>query len=344
MTIDAVIAWVDGADPVHRAARAEYAQAPADGDETRFVQSGEIYVAIASILKFAPFIRRIFLVTDNQVPADLELFAASGLSAPDGIEVVDHDVIFNGLPAARPNFNTRAIEGAMHRIPGLSPSFVYFNDDMFLNSTATPGDFFQGGLPVLRGEMIKTRAARPLFRAKSALKRAVGRPDTRPSHLVSQEVGARLMGFERTFLRVPHVPHPLRVPTIEEALAAHPGLLDAQVWFRFRDRAQYSAVSLANHAEMAQGVPVLPSPDLVYLRDGRDSSFADDLARIADGAAPYACLQGVEGLAPERRRDLMETLVKRFASHLPNRIRERLLDPDQDARSSCHIGGKMASS
>src|SRR5690625_5334475 len=77
--IDAVITWVDGNDPVHRKKRAEMAciynakqrtssSLSTAGDETRFIENGELKYCLASIRTFAPWIHKIYLVTDNQVP------------------------------------------------------------------------------------------------------------------------------------------------------------------------------------------------------------------------------------------------------------------------------------
>ena len=71
--IDAVIAWVDGNDPVHKAKRYEYAgikQLANDevGGDIRFTSIGEIRFCVASLLRFAPFLRKIFIVTDSQNP------------------------------------------------------------------------------------------------------------------------------------------------------------------------------------------------------------------------------------------------------------------------------------
>ena len=42
---------------------------------------------------------------------------------------------------ALPTFNSHAIELNLHRIPGLAPAFLYFNDDFFLGQRAFPDDF-----------------------------------------------------------------------------------------------------------------------------------------------------------------------------------------------------------
>src|SRR5699024_7061147 len=46
-----------------------------------------------------------------------------------------------------PVFNSCAIEINLHRIPGLSERFVYFNDDTFLIDYVKEKDFFKKGLP-----------------------------------------------------------------------------------------------------------------------------------------------------------------------------------------------------
>ena len=73
MKIDAVITWVDGKDPVHREKRAKYADSSmlrADdvAGDTRFVEVGELKWCVASINRYAPWINKIYIVTDSQDP------------------------------------------------------------------------------------------------------------------------------------------------------------------------------------------------------------------------------------------------------------------------------------
>ena len=73
-TIDIVITWVDGNDPLHRAKRQAYQTTQKEntrediGGHERYDASGEIFICIGSILRFAPFVHKIFLVTDQQDP------------------------------------------------------------------------------------------------------------------------------------------------------------------------------------------------------------------------------------------------------------------------------------
>ena len=50
-------------------------------------------------------------------------------------------------PQYLPTYNSHTIELNLHRIPGLSENFVYFNDDVFLIRPVTPQHFFKNGKP-----------------------------------------------------------------------------------------------------------------------------------------------------------------------------------------------------
>ena len=62
--IDAVITWVDGADPLHRQKLHAFLGTGATiesgaADATRFSDCGEIEYCVASLLRHAPWLRRI---------------------------------------------------------------------------------------------------------------------------------------------------------------------------------------------------------------------------------------------------------------------------------------------
>jgi hypothetical protein len=72
-TIDIVITWVDGNDPLHQQKMQNYLSSSQQISDdingpTRFRCEGEIMYCVASILRFAPFVRKVFIVTDNQDP------------------------------------------------------------------------------------------------------------------------------------------------------------------------------------------------------------------------------------------------------------------------------------
>jgi hypothetical protein len=139
--IDVVFTWVDGADPDwlarKNAALAAFGEQQINTiatNQSRFISRDELRYALRSIVTFAPWVRRIFLVTDDQIPPWLD-------DSDPQLTVVSHRELFGGT-GALPTFNSHAIESRLHRIPGLAEHFIYFNDDMFLGRPVLPTAFF----------------------------------------------------------------------------------------------------------------------------------------------------------------------------------------------------------
>ena len=65
--IDAVITWVDGSEPNYKLKLEENLKNKRIINR-QYTQANEIVFCVASIIKFAPFVRKIFIVTDKQKP------------------------------------------------------------------------------------------------------------------------------------------------------------------------------------------------------------------------------------------------------------------------------------
>ena len=172
--IDAVITWVDGADPAHRARRDRFADGSVHADaksQTRFFSSGEVRFAVLSLLHFCPFVRHIHVVTDEQYPDILR----SVLEDQEKVRIVDHRDVFGEHADLLPVFSSRSIETMIHRIPGLAEHFLYLNDDIFVGRPMRPEDYFDGDVPILRAAL--RRFPNPMLQwLKSRLRcRAAGR-------------------------------------------------------------------------------------------------------------------------------------------------------------------------
>lgn len=134
--IDAVITWVDGADARWRAKRqvmsgpdSQLATANVEG---RFRDNGELRYLLRSLERYWPFAGMIYLVTDEQVP--------DFLAHSPRLKIIDHRDILDA--EYLPTFSSRAIESALHKIPGLAEHFVAFNDDVLLARPVQHEDFF----------------------------------------------------------------------------------------------------------------------------------------------------------------------------------------------------------
>ncbi len=138
--IDFVVTWVDGNDPEWQADKAKYDSATTPGDKRliRYREWDNLRYWFRAVETFAPWVRKVHLVTWGHVPAWLNLEC-------EKLNIARHQ---DFMPAEYvPSFSSRAIEMNMHRIVGLADQFVYFNDDMFLMKPMKPEDFFLGGLP-----------------------------------------------------------------------------------------------------------------------------------------------------------------------------------------------------
>ncbi|NGN68313.1 sugar phosphotransferase [Streptomyces sp. A7024] len=137
--IDAVYTWVDGSDPEWLRRRAKYAGEEYHGESAnaaRYADHDELRYSLRSLATYAPWIRNVYLVTDDQAPVWLD-------TAHPRLRVVSHREIFTD-PGLLPTFNSHAIESQLHHIEGLSEHFLYFNDDVFLGAETVPQDFFMG--------------------------------------------------------------------------------------------------------------------------------------------------------------------------------------------------------
>jgi hypothetical protein len=133
--VDFVYTWVDHTDPAWRAAYELHAPEAAAASRKSYLYHNrdELRYSLRSVARFAPWARRIFIVTNCRAPAWLEVDHPK-------IVLVDHAEI---LPSqVLPTFNSHVIESALHRIAGLSEHFLYLNDDMAFSSPVSKEDFF----------------------------------------------------------------------------------------------------------------------------------------------------------------------------------------------------------
>ena len=144
--VDLIYLWVDGNDPLWRAKKNAFISTGTRDTgkdcEGRYVDNEELKYSLRSVEKFAPWIRKIFIVTDSQTPLWLDI-------ANPKIKIIDHKEL---LPeAALPCFNSRIIEHNLFKIKGLAENFLYANDDMFFGKCVSPNDFFLAdGRPIVR--------------------------------------------------------------------------------------------------------------------------------------------------------------------------------------------------
>lgn len=159
--VDAVYTWVDGADPewIESKRRLEAQLSgleyhPEANHVARFESRDELKYSLRSLEMFAPWLRKIFIVTSGQVPEWLDVDHPK-------IEMVSHDEIYDNK-SHLPTFNSNSIISRLHHIPDLGEHFIYFNDDVMLGRPVSPGTFFY---PSGIARVFPSRNHRPFGRA-----------------------------------------------------------------------------------------------------------------------------------------------------------------------------------
>ena len=239
-SIDAVITWVDGSDEDYKK-KIENHLTTSTNYKKQYLQANEIEYCVKSILKFAPFVRRIFIVTDSQKPSFSGL---KDLIVSKKVKIVDHKEIFKGYEKYLPTFNIRSIDAVLHRIEDLSEMFVYFNDDVFLINKIREEDWFVENKVVLMGKWAKSYSINPIKVLSGKFKKAFG---LRPSFNASQSKAANLSGFKKEYFKSYHTARPQIKSLIKEFYHKNPGSLIDQIKYRFRHYNQFMPYSLCWH-------------------------------------------------------------------------------------------------
>lgn len=279
--IDIVYTWVDSADPEWQAARIEWAkrqkiELQAAGNDERYVNRDELKYSLRSVWLYAPFVRHIYIVTAGHHPDWAD-------TANGKVFVVAHEDIFPDKTDL-PTFNSHAIEACLHRIPGLSEHFLYFNDDVFLGRETSVDTYFT------KAGLMKSRLSPSGFTT-------VTRPDLsaiptdwasyNAAQLMLQDFGIL---FDR---RVKHVPMPLKRSLLAEIESRYSQAVARTRSARFRSPEDLSVPSmLAHYYGIATGRAVewegMPR-ESAYVDTGR-RDFAIRLKAIQKDRPTFVCL------------------------------------------------------
>lgn len=162
MEVDLVYLWVDGSDPKWIAKRNAFLGNMEEVSELnckgRYADNDELKYSLRSMEKYAPWIRNIFIVTNEQTPAWLD-------TSNSKVKIIDHKDIVP--PEYLPCFNPRVVEYFLYKIPNLAEHFIYANDDMLFNKAVSPDTFFAAdGLPIIRLNRRPFRKWSLLFKEK----------------------------------------------------------------------------------------------------------------------------------------------------------------------------------
>ncbi|QCX26633.1 stealth conserved region 3 domain-containing protein [Nocardioides jishulii] len=258
MEVDVVYTWVDGDDPAWQAAREERltgrtgaATTESSSGAARYRSRDELRWSMRSLHLFAPWVRRIHLVTAGQTPSWLD-------TSHEKIVMVDHRDIF---PAdALPTFSSHAIESRLHHVPGLAEHFVYVNDDVVLGRPLRPELFFSPA-----GAFAAFEALRPVG--------LPGSGDLAYLHAAwnNQRLLVDTFGVALTHTMA-HSPQPMRRSVLDEIEARFPAETRATTYAPFRSETDLSLLSsFAQHYGLITGTAFPATAEHAYIDLGHQN-------------------------------------------------------------------------
>lgn len=296
--IDVVYMWVDGDFPGYGDVLSQYAETPFDRDPARTRDNLDLLkYSMRSLERHAPWVRKVYILTCRpQVPSWLDL--ASGK-----VEVIHHDQVID--PAHLPTFNSLAIVSHVHKIPGLSPDFIYLDDDILFLRPVTPADFVS---PQGRQYIFPDRHWAPRYDGAAAKQ---GQKPWNLALSASNELLDQVMGAARR-RQVNHVPLMINRDLWQDMLERFPEAVERTRRSRFRADGNIAVEFMYPYFLLAQG----------------KAEFADaNRARSSSGYLP------LEDFWPwtawklrelKRRNPLWATLNDNFGP-VPNPRAERLV-------------------
>jgi hypothetical protein len=312
--IDAVITWVDGCDRSHQQKLQKYLASIGNPKAlgalpTRFHQLGEIHYCLRSLLHFAPWLRKIYIVTDAQIPPVVE--EIKGFSFANKVEVIDHKEIFSGYEKHLPSFNSLSIESVLWRIPNLAEHFIYFNDDCFLVAPVQPQDFIRNEKLVLRGRWRSFFDRKMGHRIQSLFNRKASKM-TPDQHRQNQENAAKLLGFNAKYFHLPHCPFILKKQTFVNYFTNCPELLAKNVSYPIREGVQFWPISLAMHLEIMQENYILDQDCSISVNPAFHSLNKIKTRLQSAKPAVFVCMQSMDAGDELTQRWLFNWLDERI--------------------------------
>ncbi len=272
--------------------------------QNRFVDNQELRYSLRSVFKYAPWVNHIYIITMNQRPF--------WLAEHPKITIIDHTQIFK-YQEDLPTFNSHAIESNLHRIPGLSEHFLYFNDDVFLGAAIYPEDFFcdtmlnvifEEGLSPSGPPVDDETAYRRAWRNTNAFLDTHCKPEPRR--------------------RLCHAPFALRKSYIEKFEARFPEIFAQNSCHRFRSHEDFNVTNgLLHYYWSYQGNifsrPLMSRPLSSMMVSFRTDSALDktvtQLHKLEDNVPVTFCLQDLMDDDSTNARKLLHEFLER---HYPD--------------------------
>lgn len=297
--IDLVVLWVDGSDPAWLSRKAdalgealgtEHALSVAD---SRYRDNGELRYLLRSVHRHLPWMRRLHLVTDDQVPSWLD-------ESHPQLQVVSHRQLFDGT-GVQHSFNSHAIAARLAHVPGVSEQFLYTNDDIFFGRPVAPQTFF------LSNGMVKiypSRSTLPAAGAGSGLPHEEAR---RNSADMVQEMHGR-----RPTQNFQHIPLAMRRSLLLELEALFPDHFLATWTSPFRSTADLEIGWLHHYAAYLSGRAVTGTLRYDYFQISSSAAWRRMRRQLARRDLDVFCINDDDELEEHLRAQRIGNWLERY--------------------------------
>lgn len=327
--IDMVFSWVDGTSSEFQRLRAErmstYVVGEGDDSEARFRQIDELKYALRSVRLYAPWVRRIFIVTDSPRPTWL---------AEHPLVTIVRSEEFFADPSVLPTHNSHAVESQLHHIEGLAEHFIYSNDDMFFGRPVRPDMFFSpGGVTRFIEATTRIGLGGP----------EVGRSGFENAARVNRELLRERFGRVTT-RHLEHAATPLRRSVMEALEREFPEDFARTAASAFRSATDISVTNSLYHyyALMTGRAVVQDAAKVTYIETTLAAAPAAMQALLKRRNVDFFCLN--DGSAPEISVELRTKVVKEFLeSYFPIAAEWEVgATPESAGASSSEAQGRRA--
>ena len=290
--VDVVYLWVDGSDAAWRLKRQQAMDEALDSAdvmavyanvEGRFRDNDELRFSLRALARFFPDHGHVYVVTDGQTP--------NWLKPSNRLTIIDHADL---MPAdSLPTFDSGHIESYIHRIPNLSESYFYCNDDVFFGMPVDINHWFwqdgeahsaQGVQGVYTGWSDEPPVTdEPMRENGTALENACR---------LSNQWLSREAGYQSTFRTFAHAPRPMIKSVLFELEDKAPELfaMVRSTMFRVWDKPTIVSDFVLRWS-LANGRAKIREYQHLYISTG-DAALADELTQLSSsmGKLDFFCI------------------------------------------------------
>ncbi|MDY6490228.1 Stealth CR1 domain-containing protein [Acinetobacter faecalis] len=298
--VDIVYTWVNDQDPIWQQKKSKFENmnlaCENSNDSARFENHNELYYSVLSVKKNLPWVRKIFIVTDNQRP--------EWLVQDEKIEIIDHSEIIDHH--FLPTFNSHVIEANLYKIKGLSEHFIYFNDDVFVAK------------PLKKEHFFRKNGMASIFVSDKSLQEMENRGVSTATLKASQNSRALIAqntGFD-TNIPLVHTYVPLRKNAFEQAYSTYEDQISEFLNNKFRGKDDLNiATFLVPWLMYIDGKSVVSTEICYYFNirsNHRDQQYEKLLAKKKKSYLPHSfCLNDVSCQA-EKNGELTQKKLQFF--------------------------------